>query len=74
LTSSQSKDLLPNFSKLRIIDGRDYKKVGKNLINFIITKQELEDFLFDIRIVITGDFKFDWTEIGEKFDLVKLTK
>ena len=26
------------------------------------------------RIVITGDFKFDWTEIGEKFDLVKLAE
>ncbi|MCE8159310.1 MAG: ribonuclease J [Candidatus Moeniiplasma glomeromycotorum] len=26
------------------------------------------------RIVITGDFKFDWTEIGEKFDLVKLVE
>ncbi|WNE40510.1 MAG: Ribonuclease J1 [Mycoplasmataceae bacterium] len=28
----------------------------------------------DARIVITGDFKFDWTEIGEKFDLVKLAE
>ena len=26
------------------------------------------------RLVITGDFKFDWTEIGEKFDLVKLVE
>ncbi|KLL04525.1 MAG: metallo-beta-lactamase family protein [Mycoplasmataceae bacterium RV_VA103A] len=26
------------------------------------------------RIVVTGDFKFDWTEIGEKFDLVKLAE
>lgn len=26
------------------------------------------------RIVITGDFKFDWTEIGEKADLVKLVE
>lgn len=25
-----------------------------------------------LRIVLTGDFKFDWTRIGEKFDLVKL--
>ena len=25
-------------------------------------------------IFITGDFKFDWTEIGEKFDLVKLAE
>lgn len=28
----------------------------------------------NMRIVITGDFKFDWTEIGEKFDLVKLVE
>ncbi|WNE40926.1 MAG: Ribonuclease J1 [Mycoplasmataceae bacterium] len=28
----------------------------------------------DTRIAITGDFKFDWTEIGEKFDLVKLAE
>ena len=26
------------------------------------------------RIVATGDFKFDWTEIGEKTDLVKLAE
>ncbi|RHZ37112.1 ribonuclease J [endosymbiont GvMRE of Glomus versiforme] len=26
------------------------------------------------RIVLTGDFKFDWTEIGEKTDLVKLAE
>ena len=26
------------------------------------------------RIVITGDFKFDWTEIGEKADLFKLAE
>ncbi|MCE8163862.1 MAG: ribonuclease J [Candidatus Moeniiplasma glomeromycotorum] len=26
------------------------------------------------RIIITGDFKFDWTEIGEKFDLAKLVE
>jgi len=26
------------------------------------------------RIIITGDFKFDWTEIGEKTDLVKLVE
>ncbi|MCE8163025.1 MAG: ribonuclease J [Candidatus Moeniiplasma glomeromycotorum] len=26
------------------------------------------------RIVITGDFKFDWTEIGEKADLIKLVE
>ncbi|RHZ35367.1 ribonuclease J [endosymbiont GvMRE of Glomus versiforme] len=28
----------------------------------------------NIRIIITGDFKFDWTEIGEKTDLIKLAK
>lgn len=26
------------------------------------------------RLVLTGDFKFDWTEIGEKTDLVKLAE
>jgi len=26
------------------------------------------------RLVVTGDFKFDWTEIGEKTDLVKLAE
>jgi len=26
------------------------------------------------RLVVTGDFKFDWTEIGEKFDLMKLAE
>lgn len=27
-----------------------------------------------LRIVVTGDFKFDWTQIGEKFDLTRLVK
>lgn len=27
-----------------------------------------------LRIVLTGDFKFDWTRIGEKFDLNKLVE
>src|SRR4051812_44830476 len=28
----------------------------------------------NVRIVITGDFKFDWTEIGERTDLIKLAE
>jgi mRNA degradation ribonuclease J1/J2 len=71
LTSLQSETFLSNFSKLRIIDVKNYlEKVSKNSI----TRQELEVFLFNVRIVITGDFKFDWTEIGEKTDLVKLAE
>ncbi|KLL02502.1 MAG: metallo-beta-lactamase family protein [Mycoplasmataceae bacterium RC_NB112A] len=39
--------------------------------SFGLIIETLED---NHRIVITGDFKFDWTEIGEKTDLVKLVE
>lgn len=32
----------------------------------------IESYKSDFRSVVTGDFKFDWTGIGEKTDLVKL--
>ncbi|CAG8453765.1 10964_t:CDS:2 [Ambispora leptoticha] len=37
----------------------------------VIRTEVLQD---NTRIVVTGDFKFDWTEIGEKTDLFKLTE